>query len=144
MTAREATQPGRLHGLSGRCPTGRYRLECVSNARLVYSTDAGRVAPARDGKGRERDAGPPVPPSPDDGVVRLWRMTGGRGGKTVTVITGLPGDERQLDALAVELRRFIGAGGGVRQGAVEIQGDHRERLQQKLGQLGYKVKLAGG
>ena len=71
-------------------------------------------------------------------------MKGGRCGKTVTVITGLPGDERQLDALAVELRRFIGAGGAVRQGAVEIQGDHRERLQQKLGQLGYRVKLAGG
>jgi translation initiation factor 1 len=71
-------------------------------------------------------------------------MKGGRGGKTVTVITGLPGDEGQLDALAVDLRRFAGAGGGVRQGAVEIQGDHRQRLQQKLGQLGYRVKLAGG
>jgi translation initiation factor 1 len=116
----------------------------VSNAHLVYSTDSGRAAPLKRGKGRERDAGPPVPQTPDDGIVRLWRMKGGRGGKTVTVITGLPGDERQLDALAVELRRFIGAGGGVRQGAVEIQGDHRERLQQKLGHLGYRVKLAGG
>src|SRR5437762_1827321 len=116
----------------------------MSNARLVYSTDGGRAALPKAGTGRARDAGPPLPQAPDDGWVRLWRMKGGRGGKTVTVITGLPGDERQLDALAVELRRFIGAGGGVRQGAVEIQGDHRERLQRKLGQLGYQVKLAGG
>ena len=116
----------------------------MSNARLVYSTDGGRATLLKAGKGRERDTGPPLPQAPEDGSVRLWRMKGGRCGKTVTVITGLPGDERQLDALAVELRRFIGAGGAVRQGAVEIQGDHRERLQQKLGQLGYRVKLAGG
>jgi translation initiation factor 1 len=71
-------------------------------------------------------------------------MKGGRGGKTVTVITGLPLGEGQLEALAGELRRFVGAGGGVRPGAIEIHGDHRERLQPKLSQLGYRVKLAGG
>jgi translation initiation factor 1 len=116
----------------------------MTDGRLVYSTDGGRVAQPKGSKGRDRDSGPALPQAPEDGIVRLWRMKGGRGGKTVTVITGLPRDERQLDAIAVELRRFIGAGGGVRQGAVEIQGDHRERLQQKLSQLGYRVKLAGG
>src|SRR5438128_10968436 len=116
----------------------------MTGPRLVYSTDGDRVSQPTGGRARERDAGAPLPKAPDDGWVRLWRMKGGRGGKTVTVITGLPGDERQLGARAVELRRFIGAGGGLRQGAVEMQGDHRERLQQELGQLGYRVKLAGG
>jgi translation initiation factor 1 len=118
----------------------------MTGGRLVYSTDGGRVAPEKRIKPRAgaHAAGPAVPQSPDDGWVRLWRMKGGRGGKTVTVVTGLPVGEGQLDALAVELRRFIGAGGGVRDGAVEIQGDHRTRLQQKLTQLGYRVKLAGG
>ena len=116
----------------------------MTGSRLVYSTDGDRVSQPKGGRTRERDAGPPLPQAPDDGWVRLWRMKGGRGGKTVTVITGLPAGEQQLDALAVDLRRFVGAGGGVRQGAVEIQGDHRQRLQQKLGQLGYRVKLAGG
>jgi translation initiation factor 1 len=76
--------------------------------------------------------------------VRLWRLKGGRGGKTATVVTGLAGTEAEIAALAVELRRYAGAGGSVREGAIEVQGDHRERLQKKLTDLGYRVKLAGG
>ena len=117
----------------------------MSGSRLVYSSEGGYVPGERPlGKGRAKDAGPAVPNAPNDGVVRLWRMKGGRGGKTVTVVTGLPGSEADLQSLAVDLRRFVGAGGAVRQGAVEIQGDHRERLQQKLSQMGFRVKLAGG
>ena len=83
-----------------------------------------------------------MPQAPDDGWVRLWRVKGGRGGKTATVVTGVTAAD--LELLAVELRRAVGAGGGVRDGAIEIQGDHRERLAQRLTALGYRVKLAGG
>jgi translation initiation factor 1 len=85
-----------------------------------------------------------VPQAPDDGWVRLWRVKGGRGGKTATVVTGVKGSPAELEGLAVDLRRAVGAGGGVRDGAIEIQGDHRERLAQRLTALGYRVKLAGG
>jgi translation initiation factor 1 len=108
----------------------------------VYSTETGRVGPA---------APRPVarPPGadgslPDDGVVRLFRERAGRGGKVVTVVRGLPERGAALEARAGELRRLCGAGGTLRDGAVEIQGDHRERLAEHLRGLGYRVKLAGG
>jgi translation initiation factor 1 len=94
----------------------------------------------RGGKGNEA----PVPQAPDDGWVRLWRTKSGRGGKMATVVTGLPGNDAEIEKVAVELRRFVGAGGAVRDRAVEVQGDHRERLQKRLTELGYRVKLAGG
>jgi len=62
----------------------------------------------------------------------------------VTVIHGLPERGAALDARASELRRLCGAGGTVKDGAVEIQGDHRERVAERLRALGYAVKLAGG
>ena len=67
-----------------------------------------------------------------------------RRGKTVTLITGVPGDEAVLLELCTTLKRFCGTGGSVKDGVIEIQGDHRERLAAKLSELGYKVKLAGG
>ncbi|HEX5418720.1 MAG TPA: stress response translation initiation inhibitor YciH [Gammaproteobacteria bacterium] len=82
--------------------------------------------------------------APDDGVVRIFREKGGRGGKTVTVIRGLPERGPALEARAQELKRLVGAGGALKDGAIEIQGDHRERISQRLEALGYKVKLAGG
>ena len=77
-------------------------------------------------------------------MVRLFRDRGGRNGKTVTVIRGLPERGDALEARAAELKRLCGAGGGVKDGAVEIQGDHRERVAARLRELGYTVKLAGG
>jgi len=75
-------------------------------------------------------------------VVRIFRDRSGRNGKVVTVIHGLPA--RQLDERASALKRLCGAGGAVKDGAVEIQGDHRERIAENLRALGYTVKLAGG
>ena len=85
-----------------------------------------------------------APPVPHDGVVRLFRDRGGRNGKTVTVIHGLPERGPALEARLSEMKRLCGAGGTLKDGAVEIQGDHRERLAARLRALGYTVKLAGG
>jgi translation initiation factor 1 len=79
-----------------------------------------------------------------DGVVRLFREKGGRHGKTVTVIRGLPELGPSLDARLAEFKRLCGAGGTLRDGDIEIQGDHREKLADRLRGLGYRVKLAGG
>ena len=130
----------------GRHTAGGYTLG-MADSRLVYSTAGGRVrqpAAAPAGQRRPPAGDPPIPRAPDDGWVRLWRVKGGRGGKTATVITGVPGSAAELETLAVALRRFVGAGGGVRDGAIEVQGDHRDRLHKKLAGLGYRVKLAGG
>ena len=113
-------------------------------SRPVYSTDRGRIAPRRASpppRGAPATSGPRVP---DDGVVRLFRDRSGRGGKTVTIIRGLPERGAALDERAAELKRLCGAGGADKDGAVEIQGDHRERLAARLRALGYTVKLAGG
>jgi translation initiation factor 1 len=86
----------------------------------------------------------PSPAPPRDGVVRLFRDRGGRNGKTVTVIRGLPERGPALEARTAEMKRLCGAGGTLKDGVVEIQGDHRERLAEHLRALGYTVKLAGG
>jgi translation initiation factor 1 len=112
----------------------------VKDDRLVYSTDSGRVG-ARPARDRGAAANSVVP---DDGVVRIFRERGGRRGKTVTVIRGLPERGSKLETLAAELRRLCGAGGTVRDGAVEIQGDHRERVAERLRGFGHSVKLARG
>jgi translation initiation factor 1 len=117
----------------------------VTNNRLVYSSDAGRVAPKPSPPPKPGKQPPKVPPSlPNDGVVRLFREKGGRGGKTVTVVRGLPEQGAALEARLSELKRLCGAGGTMRDGAIEIQGDHRDRISERLTALGYKVKLAGG
>ena len=105
--------------------------------RLVYSTERGSIKPSAPASAR----GAAVP---QDGVVRIFRDRGGRGGKTVTVVRGLPERGARLEARAAELKRLCGAGGTVKDAAVEIQGDHRERIAERLRALGFTVKLAGG
>jgi len=79
-----------------------------------------------------------------DGTVRVRRETAGRGGKTVTTIAGVPGSADALRDLAGELKRACGSGGTVKDGVIEIQGDHRERVLAHLESKGYRVKRAGG
>src|SRR4051812_26184046 len=106
----------------------------MSESRLVYSTDGGD---------RRRDAKrQPEPEPPGDGIVRVSREQGARGGKKVTVVRGLPPADAK--PVASELKRLCGSGGSVRAGAVEIQGDHREQVASHLRAKGYEVKLAGG
>ena len=80
---------------------------------------------------------------PRDGVVRLFRDRGGRHGKTVTVIHGLAERGPALEARLSELKRLCGAGGTLKEGVVEIQGDHRAKVIAHL-EGRYTVKAAGG
>jgi len=76
--------------------------------------------------------------------VRVGREVAGRGGKVVSVISGLNVDAAQLEQLAARLKRLCGAGGAVKHGVIEIQGEHRDRLVAELVKLGYEAKRAGG
>jgi translation initiation factor 1 len=99
----------------------------MNDRHLVYSSDSGRVPDPPSRKPAKAPARPSKPPPvPNDGIVRLFREKGGRGGKTVTVIRGLPAAE--LAPRLSELKRLCGAGGALRDAALEIQGDHRDRI----------------
>ncbi len=100
---------------------------------LVYSTGTGRVR-------QERPAPQGAPAG--DGVVRVSRTKAGRKGKTVTLVTGLP--PADADGVLRELKRLCGSGGTVKDGVVEVQGDHAERVLAWLLQRGHAAKRAGG
>jgi translation initiation factor 1 len=79
-----------------------------------------------------------------DGVVRIRRETKGRGGKAVTVVSGIPLTESALKVLCKRLKKRCGVGGSVKGDCIEIQGDQRSTLQAELEKQGYTVKIAGG
>lgn len=125
-----------------------------TSAETVYSTDYGRMCPAcgepisacgcrRKSKTTERSQ-QHAPKVPNDGIVRVGRATKGRKGKGVTVITGLALDDPSLQTLAKQLKQKCGAGGAVKDGVIEVQGDHRDALIDILSQQGYTVKRSGG
>ena len=118
----------------------------ASSGGLVYSTDAGRMCPAcRQPVASCRCASSSARATPaGDGVARVRREVGGRGGKTVTVVTGLALDPVALAALSKRLKSACGTGGTVKAGALEFQGDHREQLVALLASEGFRSKLAGG
>lgn len=118
---------------------GRIRRDTGGNARTVYSSEAGRIDDAPPRGGGQPQASP-SPGSPD-GIVRVSRTKAGRKGKTVTLVTGLP--PADLGDIARDLKRLCGSGGAVKDGVVEVQGDHRDTVAAHLGQR-YRVKIAGG
>lgn len=113
-----------------------------SNSRLVYSTDGGRVreTPAR----KATPVAGARPVDPRDGFVRVRREKKGRGGKTVTVVSGLEGSAADLDRWLKTLKAHCGAGGTREGELLVIQGDHRERIQARLEADRQRVKQAGG
>jgi len=117
-----------------------------SSGGLVYSTDAGRMCPVcRAPIGSCKCATSTARSTPPgDGIARIRREVGGRGGKTVTVVTGLPLEAAALAALSKRLKAACGTGGTVKSGALEFQGDHREQLVALLTREGFQTKLAGG
>jgi translation initiation factor 1 len=104
---------------------------------LVYSTDP-------DWRPGPPPAARPAYPSAAEQTARIWRDSKRRRGKTVTVIGGLRHDPATLEALLKTLKQQCGAGGTVKDGELEVQGDHRERIAAALTTLGYKVKHVGG
>lgn len=113
-------------------------------AGLVYSTEHGTMCPTC-GHPKKQCACSRQKTTPrGDGIVRVGRETKGRKGKGVTIISGLPLDEAALQQLAKQLKQRCGSGGTVKDGMIEIQGDHRAVLIEELQKQGYQVKQAGG
>lgn len=109
----------------------------------VIRTDPGRARTRGDvapiGAPSSSSPAPSGPPR-----IRVSRETAGRGGKGVSVISGLPLPPGELEALAAKLKRLCGAGGGAKDGRIEIQGEHRDKLVAELVKLGFDAKRAGG
>jgi len=116
--------------------------------RIVYSTGAGSLCPncRRPAPACVCPKGTPgaARPAARAAAVRVARESKGRAGKGVTVITGLPLPPAQLEALATRLKKRCGSGGTVREGVIEIQGEHRDAVVAALLELGWPAKKAGG
>ena len=110
---------------------------------LVYSTDGGRMCPRCRKPLQQCTCGQASAPR-GDGNLRVSRDSKGRGGKTVTLVRGLALDAAALEALAKQLRSACGAGGTVKDGVVEVQGDHTVRVLAWLTEQGFKAKPSGG
>ena len=118
-------------------------MKSSSKGSLVYSTEHGRMCP---GCGQPLAAcackAAAVPAG--DGVARVSRQSKGRGGKTVTLVKGLALDAAALAQGGEQLRTACGSGGTVKDGVLEIQGDHCELVMEVLAKHGHQAKRAGG
>ncbi len=118
-------------------------MKSSSNSGVVYSTESGRMCPecrkpvsACECKAKAVVKG--------DGVVRVSLQTKGRGGKSVTIVKGLALDAAELAQLGKQLRTACGSGGTVKDGVIEVQGEHCELIMETLRKLGHQPKRAGG
>ena len=111
---------------------------------LVYSTEAGRMCPVCRQAVADCRCSVAKPRPAGDGIVRVLRETKGRAGKGVTLVRGLDLDDAALQALGKQLKTACGSGGTVKDGVIEVQGDHCERVIALLQAQGRKVKRAGG
>ncbi len=121
----------------------------MSNSRLVYSTESGRICPSCKNPAasctcKKKKVQKKQQVLQNDGVIRVRREVKGRKGKTVTAIFGVPLDDKDLKQFAKTLKSRCGTGGTVKDGVIIIQGDHRETLLQEIKKQGYTVKLSGG
>jgi translation initiation factor 1 len=116
----------------------------IKSAGLVYSTEGGRMCPTCRKPVGQCTCGRKKSAAVSDGVVRVSRETKGRNGKSVTVIRGIALDETGLMLLGKELKNACGSGGTVKDGVIEVQGDHCERIMEILGVRFKDVKRAGG
>lgn len=118
-------------------------MERSAKGGLVYSTELGRACPecrrAVAGCTCKAQAAPP-----GDGNVRVMLQTKGRGGKAVTLVKGLALDSPGLAALGKQIRSACGSGGTVKDGIIEVQGDHCDLVMAELGKRGHRPKRAGG
>ncbi|MEA3464798.1 MAG: translation initiation factor Sui1 [Thermodesulfobacteriota bacterium] len=114
------------------------------DSRLVYSCDQGRMCPVCQQPIARCCCKKQTSVVARDSVVRVGRETKGRKGKRVTVLTGIPLVEDELKKFVQQLKKSCGSGGTIKQGVVEIQGDHRDQLIPYLQQQGWVVKRTGG
>lgn len=115
------------------------------SSKLVYSTGTDNHCP-RCGKRLDKcrcQEQAVDPARRGDGIVRIGRETKGRGGKEVTVISGIDLPEKELKDLAKKLKGRCGTGGSIKQGNIELQGDKRQTAREFLAASGFQVKLAG-
>ena len=118
-------------------------MKHASNSGLVYSTDSGRMCPdCRQPAAQCVCKARAVPAG--DGVVRVSRQTKGRGGKSVTLVKGLALDAAALAVLGKQLRTACGSGGTVKDGVIEVQGDHCDLVMAMLRKHGHDPKRSGG
>ena len=132
MSNKKLTSFGELAALTGAQPVAAAPLPL--SADLVYATGIGRIE---------------APPAtarllPDGKTVRVQREKQGRGGKVVTVVRGLPLNDADLALLLKELKGKLGGGGCIKEGQLELQGDHRDRLLLLLNERGFAAKASGG
>lgn len=113
------------------------------NRKTVFSTDPD---PETETKAVKLPANPaaPVPARQKNSPVRIHRSRAGRGGKTVSVITGVKSPPEGKKALLKYLKSKLGTGGAIKGADIEIQGEQREKIAALLNELGYKAKVAGG
>ncbi|EHK64542.1 translation initiation factor Sui1 [Achromobacter arsenitoxydans] len=120
-------------------------MKRASTGGLVYSTETGRMCPVCRQPIAQcacKQAARPAPAG--DGVARVSRETKGRGGKSVTLVKGLALDPVALGVLGKQLRTACGSGGTVKDGVIEVQGDHCDRIIDALTKQGHRAKRAGG
>ena len=110
-----------------------------TESRTVWSSEQGDLRQKSDKPARVAASLPP-----QQQTIYLHRDSKGRGGKAVTLLKGFVLTEDDLKALAKQLKQVCGSGGTVKDGQIEIQGEHREKIAEALKKLGYKVKIAGG
>lgn len=110
----------------------------MSNNKTVWSSEDGDL------RKKEQTTTHAKSLPPQQQTAYLHRESGGRGGKVVSVVKNLILTEDDLKALAKKLKQECGTGGTVKDGVIEIQGEHRQRMAEVLMKLGYKVKIAGG
>ncbi len=115
----------------------------LSKDRVVYSTEQGRICPGCGNPVKQCTCRKQKSPS-GDGNVRVSRETKGRKGKGVTLIKGLDMDAATLALTSKKLKVMCGSGGTVKEGVIEIQGDHIERILDYLKKQGVRAKRAGG
>ena len=110
-----------------------------NNSKTIWSSEEGDL---RKKKTTLIFVGNSLPPQSQ--TAYLHRDKGGRGGKVVTLVKNLVLSEDDLKSLAKKIKQECGTGGTVKDGVIEIQGEHRDKIAGVLQRLGYKVKLAGG
>jgi translation initiation factor 1 len=118
-------------------------MKSSANSGLVYSTDGGRMCPECR-RPLAQCSCKASAAAVGDGVVRVSRQTKGRGGKSVTLVKGLALDAIALAQLGKQLRTACGSGGTVKDGVIEVQGDHCELVMETLARLGHHPKRTGG